>query len=520
MRHLLPLFLLLSCLLALLPGCEPKSELVQTSGQLAFRQDTVLFDTVFTTATTVTKRLWVYNNNGGAIRTDISLAGAQGQTYSLIIDGDAGPAKSNVLIRGNDSLLILVRARLGETSAEKPFLLTDQVDFRTNGSAQNVKLVAYGQNAYYHRADIITATTTWLSDKPHVIINSAFRQGTNVFDVGVYVNEGATLTIQPGTKIYCHAGATVQVNGTLSINQNTQLMPGDTAAATAKQVLFRGDRLEAFYHDVPGQWGGIFFTDKSRNNVLRYCEIRNASFGTSVLHTGPDPTPPDLRLENVVFRNISGSNPNYVGTGLPAGGVVGVRGNVTARNCLFTNCGEYAVLGYGGAFNLDFCTVANYTPSFRRTTAALTFSNALEDTNGMVQKFPLSVTLTNSIVWGSIPDELAFINNADYYPAPNGLVRITNCLLKTQEYKAEHDSTDKPGLGAPAYHNALNQPPGFRSTPENAARNYDYRPVKPSGSLALTLLQGTAVQPPPVDLRNLTRTSNPPVVGAYEPTRP
>ena len=89
MRHLFPLFLVLSCLLTFLPGCEPKEDLVQTSGSLAFATDTVKFDTVFTTIQTVTKRLWVYNRNSGAVKTDVSLAGKLGTTYSLIINGDA-----------------------------------------------------------------------------------------------------------------------------------------------------------------------------------------------------------------------------------------------------------------------------------------------------------------------------------------------------------------------------------------------------------------------------------------------
>ena len=167
MRYLFPLFLVLSCLLTLLPGCEPKEDLVQTTGRLGFAQDTVLFDTVFTTIRTVTKRLWVYNRNSGAVKTDISLAGTAGSTYSLVINGDAGTAKSGVLIRGNDSLQVLVRAVLGDNgqaTTPKQFVVTDQVNFRTNGNEQNVKLVAYGQNAYFHRADIVSKNTTWATD--------------------------------------------------------------------------------------------------------------------------------------------------------------------------------------------------------------------------------------------------------------------------------------------------------------------------------------------------------------------
>jgi len=204
MRHIFPLFFILSCLLTFLPGCEPKEDLVQTSGKLEFKADTVLFDTVFTTITTVTKRLWVYNRNRGAVKTDVSLAGTAGTTYSLVINGDAGPMASGVTIRGKDSLLVLVRAVLGDNgqpTVAKKFIVDDDLRFRTNGNDQSVKLVAYGQNAYFHRGDRITANTTWRTDKPHVIFNAPTARAGGAINVGVYVSPGITLTIPKGASI-------------------------------------------------------------------------------------------------------------------------------------------------------------------------------------------------------------------------------------------------------------------------------------------------------------------------------
>ena len=137
MRYLFPFFLILSCLLVFLPGCEPKEDLLQTSGSLELQADTVLFDTVFTIIKTVTKRLWVYNRNSGAVKTDVSLKGTAGSTYALVVNGDAGPTATGVTIRGNDSLLVLVRAVLGDDgTAAKPFLLTDEVHFSPTGTTR------------------------------------------------------------------------------------------------------------------------------------------------------------------------------------------------------------------------------------------------------------------------------------------------------------------------------------------------------------------------------------------------
>ena len=524
MRSLLPLFILFSCLAALLPGCEPKENLVQTSGKLDFDTDSVLFDTVFTTLRTVTKRLWVYNRNGGAVRTDIALAGTQGATYSLLINGDAAPGKANVLLRGGDSLLVLVRAVLGDNgqaTAPKKFLITDQLNFLTNGNAQDVKLVAYGQNAYFHRADIIRVDTTWPNDKPHVIINSDYvTQGGSTVSVGVAVlGPSGILRIQRGTRIYCHAGATVQVSGSLRINEGFNPTSGDTIKANNRNLVrFLGDRTESLYADVPGQWGGIFFTETSRNNVVRYCDIKNANFGLEVLNP-TNASRPDLTVENCTIRNISGANPAYAAVGGLPGALVNVGGTLTATNCLLTSCGEYAVLGLGGATSLNFCTIANYFQGqAQRQTPSVFFSNAISTATGTT-KVRTDVRVWNSIIWGSsgVLDELLFENSDGYYPtnppAPGGSVSVRNCLIRSREYAAAADAPDKPGLANPGYQNLLNVSPAFKRSPDNGGSPYNFG--LDAGSPALDR-RDPQVPVPGTDLLNLVRDLNRSDLGALE----
>ena len=517
MRYLFPLFILLSCCLTFLPGCEPKEELVQTTGRLEFDQDTVLFDTVFTTIKTVTKRLWVYNRNSGAVKTDIRLAGTAGATYSLIINGDAGTAQSGVLIRGNDSLQVLVRAVLGDNgqaTAPKKFLVEDQVNFRTNGNEQNVKLVAYGQNAYFHYADLVLTNTTWRTDKPHVIINASRKIGNNTFIFGVLVGENITLTIPKGARIYSHAGAYLQVDGTLRVNDD--FVPGTGATDTVKAnnpniVRFQGDRLEGDYADRPGQWGGIVFTATSRNNSIRYTEIKNSTFGALLYNPKALVPHPDLALTNSVIRNISGSNISFANaTASAGGGVISYSGDVAATNCLFTNCGEYAVAGVGGGvYDFNFCTFANYTPAFRRETASLTFTNEKADGTG---KLPLSFSLRNSIVWGSnlgtgtIDDELYLKNYTDYAST----ISIRNSLLRTKEYASI------PAVVGAAGTNLLNVDPLFVRTALISSRpDYTLQTTSPANMPRRT----AAGNVPPRDLRNLPRPAagqTQPALGAYE----
>jgi type 1 fimbria pilin len=507
MRYVFPLFLLLSCLLTFLPGCEPKEDLVQTSGSLELEADTVLFDTVFTSIKTVTKRFWVYNRNSGAVKTDISLSGTAAGTYSLIINGDAGASASGVTIRGKDSLLLLVRAVLGDNGAAKPFLIADEVHFRTNGNDQNVKLVAYGQNAYFHRAAIVGVNTTWATDKPHVIVNANYTPvaGGPSYPLGVAVLRGVTLTIPKGARIYSHAGAYLQVDGRLLVGQD--FVPGtgstDTVKATnANIVRFQGDRLEPLYADIPGQWGGIVFTATSTGNRIRYAEIKNATFGALLYN--PDNAAavhPNLTLDNTVIRNISGANLSFANaTASSGGGIISYSGDVTATNCLFTNCGEYAVLGAGGGtYDFNFCTFANFTPAFRRETSSLTFTNE-QATNAKI-KLPTSVTVRNSIIWGSFDDELFVKNYSDYA----GL-NIRNSVVRTKEYASTA------AVVGPS--NQVNKDPLFIRTSLSSNRP-DYRVQDASPAASRQLVPFGTV--PARDLLNLPRlTPAAPTLGAYE----
>ncbi|RZK26128.1 MAG: hypothetical protein EOO63_15105, partial [Hymenobacter sp.] len=113
-KYLLPLLLILGAVLSVgLPGCKPREEELQLTGGLEFSADTVKFDTVFTTLRTVTKRLCVYNRNPKGVTVDlISLDSPATSPYTLLINGDLKQTASNVFIRGQDSLLILVRAKL------------------------------------------------------------------------------------------------------------------------------------------------------------------------------------------------------------------------------------------------------------------------------------------------------------------------------------------------------------------------------------------------------------------------
>ena len=509
--RLIPFLLLLSGILSLtMPGCKPREEQLQTSGGLAFSADTVKFDTVFTTIRTVTKRLWVYNRNPKAVNVDlVSLDNPATSPYTLIINGDLKQTASDLYIRGNDSLLILIRAQLpdnGQNSVAKDFVVQQNLNFSTNGQSQHVLLRSFGQNIYLHDNVQLPCNAVWTNDRPHVLYNS------------VVVPANCTLTMKPGTRIYAHAGAALIVEGTLLINSDFD--PGTGLTDTVKSgnaniVRFSGDRSgEPQYATAPGQWTGIVLDASSHGNVIRYAQIQNSTFGILLYNPKNSSPQPDALIQNSVIRYISGNGVGFAAgasnTGLPGAGVLSLSGRVSLENTLFSDCYEYAVLGYGGGtYSLNYCTIANYpATSAVRSTASLTFTDV--SAGDSTQHYPLSVSLTNSIVWGNATDELAF-GSFDRYAAT---VSVRNNLLKSQLYQAATDAPGQPGLAKPGLDNILNQDPKFLRV--NTITSNDYRLAPSSPALA----SKTALPPfLPRDLLNLPRNPAAPDLGAYQSSK-
>ncbi|MFN9324359.1 MAG: hypothetical protein ACK6A5_03100, partial [Flavobacteriales bacterium] len=104
MKRLLALVPFLAVLLAL-PGCR-KDELFtdDPSAQLNFSQQEVLFDTIFTTVGSVTKRFVARNPSDNAVKVDIRLEGGSPSPFRINVDGASGTTFNDVEILGGDSI--------------------------------------------------------------------------------------------------------------------------------------------------------------------------------------------------------------------------------------------------------------------------------------------------------------------------------------------------------------------------------------------------------------------------------
>ncbi|MFZ4414151.1 MAG: hypothetical protein ACOYOV_13800, partial [Bacteroidales bacterium] len=87
-------------LFVLLSSCRKENDFItDASAKLSFSTDSVLFDTVFTSLGSITKRLMVYNPNSKSINiSSIRLASGSSSMFRINIDGTPALQISNIVI--------------------------------------------------------------------------------------------------------------------------------------------------------------------------------------------------------------------------------------------------------------------------------------------------------------------------------------------------------------------------------------------------------------------------------------
>lgn len=202
------------------------------AARLSISKDTIQFDTIFTSIGSATKNFKIKNTNKNAVKISrIRLGNGVASQFRINLDGQAATEIKDKELAGGDSMYVFVEVTIDPNNINTPFIVTDSIIFETNGNLQDVKLVAFGQNAhFYTQKQYLPCNTTWTNDKPYVIYDS------------IGVAPGCTLTIEKGVKIYSHQHSFIQVDGTLIV-KGTKDEP----------VIFRGTRMEAIYKNYPGQ---------------------------------------------------------------------------------------------------------------------------------------------------------------------------------------------------------------------------------------------------------------------------
>ena len=281
MKNKISFFILI---IIILFSCK-KDENEGINGKLNFSSDTIIFDTLFTSIGSITKTLTVYNNNNFDVITNIRVQeGEPGANFRINVNGDAGNQHENIKVPANDSIFIFLEVTVNPSSNSTPFILSDSLVFTTGSRQQDVDLIAWGQDAYFHTPNqmgmIINDDDTtffpyhkidcsfpWTSDKPHVIYGYAV------------INAGNTLNIEEGTSVYLHKNSGLIVGNPFSENIGGTIKINGTLG---NEVTFQGDRLEEWYRNLPGQWDRIWILPGSFDNEINYTIIKNGNIGIQV----------------------------------------------------------------------------------------------------------------------------------------------------------------------------------------------------------------------------------------------
>ncbi len=412
LRHKTCLACLIPVLLALLliTSCRKEEDFINTPVSLGFSQDTVIFDTVFTTIGSVTQWLKVYNLEKQPVRIDkIYLAGGSQSPYRININGKPGTSANDVELASGDSLYIFVEVTVDPNNSNNPLILTDSIVFINQGKMQDVKLVAWGQDAHfivpdktigsisYHIVAKENETVEWTNDKPWVIYGYAVVDSTGM------------LKIQKGTRVHFHnnSGLWVYKGGSIKV-EGTKDEP----------VTFQGDRMDPYYRDLPGQWDRIWLNEGSVDNEFNYAIIKNGFIGiqAEILQQSMGNK---LVLNNTIIENMSGR------------GLFTRAYTVEATNCLITNSGDITVyLAVGGSYDFRHTTIANYWPyGGSRQVPALWVSNyEINLGAGAIYTGDLSKAyFGNCIIYGTNKEE--YLATDSFGGAFNYF--FDHCLLKT-----------------------------------------------------------------------------------------
>ena len=425
--------MILSALLGLgmLSGCKP-NEIVATQGvTLHFSADTVYLDTVFSTVGSSTRTVRIINpTNEAVLLNRVALGRGSESPFRFNIDGREGPEVQDLILPAGDSLWIFVEVTAPSGGIE--MLHTDSLVIRNQGTVQSIDLVSLAWDAHFHYptntliipqpapyADlrlpysILPPQATWSDDKPHVVYGY------------VVVDSGGALDVLAGARIHFHAqsGMWIASGGHVEFD-------AANAGSYAQPIVLEGDRLEPFYDDIAGQWGGLLggiFVQRGAELHMNNTWMKNGTLGVRC-DSVPEGAPANVVIKNSLFTDFSRAT-IYSGFG-----------HIRLENSVIAHAGLYGLYALGGRVSADHCTFHNQFPAARSTPTVGLF-NRYDDGTGTFRYRALNEAhFGNCIITGNQESEVGFgfdvQTPSDYF--------FEGCLLKlkTNPFPATYDVQD------------------------------------------------------------------------------
>ncbi|MBD0400173.1 choice-of-anchor Q domain-containing protein [Flammeovirga sp. EKP202] len=374
-------------------SCDPKDEILSSDPniRLSFSQDTIFFDTLYTSKVdegidmpSITQRFKVYNSSENAVNiAEISLSDPD-NVYQLLINGQASDKVENAFLRGGDSMLIFAEANIPHENNDEIREFIGSVNLFTNGNRQEVILSAFAEDPYYiSGGEIINGNVIWSKGRPYVIVDSLF------------VSESSSLTVEAGSRLVFNNDAKIHISGSLKLQGTVE----DT-------IRLESIRVDGRYFNSPGQWGGLIFDSLSNNNEVKGVHLKNATFGLYIYHPDEDDII-DLTVENSTIENISQVGINAIGA------------DVSVVNSIISHTVSNAYShSSGGKCNFIYNTVVNENTGFFREGPSVSFGTSEDETINTID-----LTLKNSIIWGSLREEILILDGVNSISVMHNLLK-------------------------------------------------------------------------------------------------
>lgn len=481
--------ILLVCMWTIVSCSDNDSFSLSPSNVLSFETDTLSLDTVFSTVPSPSKQFKVFNLSGDGIRiVNARLLQGNQTGFRVNVNGtylspELGYQVNDLELRKGDSLRVFVEMTSLNQKANDPKLVEDNLVFTLeSGVQQYVNLNAWSWDAFLLRNLTISSDTTLanIDGKPIVVYDT------------IRVLPSAKLTIAPGTTLYFHGNAGIDVHGTLVAKGEMD-----------NEITMRCDRLDRMvsnlmYDNNPGQWGGLRLRGNSFDNILEYVDIHSGTTGI-LCDSAYDKTRQKLTLNNVTIHNMKSH------------GLYSVNGKIDINNTQISNTQDTCAYFLGGDININNTTIAQYYPFDYNRGPALVYANAqnLKDTT---ITYDLALRARNTMVKGYEDDVIVWsYGGLSSDTALN--VRFENCLLRTEM------PTDKDTIMFANMNNIIENPADTLTRPDTCFVQFDtdffFYDFTPKGTFP-AIGNANPETSLPVDRRGKERDRQRPDIGCYE----
>lgn len=442
---------------------------------LYFSVDTVDMDTVFANVPSSTRSFWVYNRSQNNVRlSSVRLVGGNQHGFRVNVGGtylsaESGFQTSDLEVRKNDSVRVFVELTSPKATTEGMTLIEDKLVFS--------QLVAMEQR-------MLLRARSW---KARQVYNLRIRRDTIISGEspiivygGIRVDSAATLTIAPGTKLFFHDKAGIDVYGRLLVK--------GTANAN---VTLRGDRLDKMFSYLPysrvsGQWAGIRIYEHSYGNEFENMDLYGAFDGLRI--DSSDVSRPKLTLKASTIHNCQGY------------GILAEQCLMEMQNCQISNTQNDCVRINGGKAALTHCTLAQFYPFATERGAALWIT---------FDKYPLVTCLLQNCLITGYTNDVVMLGKEE---------KEKGVLITFRDSRIRMPKIDLPYVNATFDNIVYEQPTDTAFSPKNTFMTfdeknlyYDFRLKKGSGAINA----GNALWTLPTDRLGKLRDAKPDL-GAYE----